>query len=259
MCRLLAYLGRPLQLDHVLLEPEHSLVVQSYQPRKMQEALLNADGFGVGWYDTDAERLPYRYRHTYPIWNDINLSDLARYVQSQQMLAYVRSATPGLPVDLGNCQPFAHEQRLFCHNGYIENFRHTLRRPLHDLLSASAEQWIQGVTDSEYLSALILTYLETVPLVAALTQALQTVTKLAQNPFCKFAATLVISERDRLVACRYANFDNYPTLYWIKNAPGYPDSVILASEPLFPGSWHPCTPRSILTVEADLDVQSTPL
>ncbi|MGB0563340.1 MAG: ergothioneine biosynthesis protein EgtC [Spirulinaceae cyanobacterium] len=259
MCRLLAYMGRPIQLDRVLIEPEHSLIVQSYQPRKMQEALLNADGFGLGWYNADPDAPPHRYRHTLPIWNDVNLPELARYIKSEQILAYVRSATPGLPVDLGNCQPFVHDQMLFSHNGYIENFRQTLRRPMRDLLSEASDRWIQGVTDSEYLSALILTYLEDVPLVAALTKALQTVTELAQSPFCKFAATLIISEPERLVACRYANFDNYPTLYWTANAPGYPQSVILASEPLFPGSWTPCPPDSILTVDPDFDVQTLPL
>lgn len=261
MCRLLAYLGPPIQLDRVLVEPEHSLIVQSYQPRKMQEALLNADGFGLGWYHHDcAEEPPYTYRHTLPIWNDINLPHLARYIESPTLLAYVRSATPGLPVDIGNCQPFTHEQRLFTHNGYIEDFRLAVRRPLRDLLSPAADRWIQGVTDSEYLTALILTYLEEVPLIAALTKALQTVTKLTIEPYLRFAATMVMSDgRDRLVACRYATFEPEPTLYWLKDDPHYPESVILASEPLFPGQWRPCPPHSILSVDASLAVHHTPI
>lgn len=49
MCRLLGYLGKPIQLDRLLLKPEHSLVVQSYQPQEMTAGLLNADGFGLSY------------------------------------------------------------------------------------------------------------------------------------------------------------------------------------------------------------------
>ncbi len=50
MCRLLAYLGSPVSLEHLLYKPEHSLIVQSYQPCEMTSGVVNADGFGVGWY-----------------------------------------------------------------------------------------------------------------------------------------------------------------------------------------------------------------
>ena len=48
MCRLLGYLGEPILLDAILYKPEHSLIVQSYDPREMTSGLLNADGFGIG-------------------------------------------------------------------------------------------------------------------------------------------------------------------------------------------------------------------
>ena len=46
MCRLLAYLGPPIRLDRLIVEPEHSLVEQSYKPREMTSGHVNADGFG---------------------------------------------------------------------------------------------------------------------------------------------------------------------------------------------------------------------
>jgi len=49
MCRLLGYLGPPIVLDYLLSKPEHSLIVQSYQPREMNSGLLNLTA-GVGWY-----------------------------------------------------------------------------------------------------------------------------------------------------------------------------------------------------------------
>ena len=35
-------------LSSVVLEPEHSLLVQSYVPKEMMSGAVNADGFGVG-------------------------------------------------------------------------------------------------------------------------------------------------------------------------------------------------------------------
>lgn len=259
MCRLLAYLGPPISLEQILIKPPHSLIVQSYAPREMQEALLNADGFGLGWYHSQRMELPYLYRNTCPIWNDVNLPHLSRYVETGCMVGYVRSATPGLAVELGNCQPFTKGHLLLMHNGYIDQFRHTLRRPMRNLLNEKADEWVQGSTDSEYLYALVLTYLETMPLEAAIPQALHTIGALAAEPFCKFTATTIATTGDRLIACRYANFEILPSLYWLRDDPAYPDSVILASEPLFEGNWQQCPPQSCLIVEPNLDVHITPL
>ena len=53
MCRLAAYIGPTLRLEELLLKPEHSLVKQSWAPREMMEARLNADGYGFGWFDQE--------------------------------------------------------------------------------------------------------------------------------------------------------------------------------------------------------------
>ena len=57
MCRVLAYLGEPVQLDGVLFEASNSLVRQSVQARLM--SLLNIGGFGLVAWD-DASPLPER-------------------------------------------------------------------------------------------------------------------------------------------------------------------------------------------------------
>lgn len=100
MCCLLAYLDSPISLEHLLYKPEHSLIVQSYQPREMISGVINADGFGVGWYHNQKDTDPFFYKNTLPIWNDINLPSLSRYVESKCVLAYVRSATPGQAIAL---------------------------------------------------------------------------------------------------------------------------------------------------------------
>ncbi|MCW6037709.1 ergothioneine biosynthesis protein EgtC [Spirulina subsalsa FACHB-351] len=258
MCRVLAYFGAPIQLDQILCKPEHSLIVQSYQPREMQVALLNADGFGVGWYHAQRDENPYTYKNTLPIWNDVNLPHLARYVESPCTLAYVRSATPGLAVDLGNCQPFTSGRLMFVHNGFIEGFRHTLRRPLRQLLREDVECLIQGVTDSEHIFALILSIWRDQPelsLEEALRKAIAQLIELATPQGVKLAVTAVISTGKRLVACRYSNFEIISTLYWLRDDLNFPGSVILASEPLFEGNWKACPAQSLLSVGEDLEIK----
>ena len=257
MCRLLGYLGKSIELDKILYEPEHSLIVQSYQPKEMEEALLNADGFGVGWYDDRKIADPYRYRNIQPIWSDLNLPNLSRYVRSQCVLSYVRSATPGLAVDLSNCQPFTRDRILFIHNGYIKNFRKTLYRSIRNCLADSTYELIQGTTDSEHIFALIIDRLqhhESHNLQLALRDALSKLTYFA-NSEIYFAANVMVSDGKQLVASRYASRSPAPTLYWLKDDPNYPESVIVASEPLFNGNWKSCPENSIISVGEDLEIR----
>ena len=262
MCRLLGYLGQAIQLDTLLYKPEHSLIVQSYQPREMTSGLLNADGFGVGWYHPHKEINPYTYKNILPIWSDINLPQLSRYVESGCVLGYVRSATPPLAVDLSNCQPFTNERLLFIHNGFINNFRKTLYRPIRNSLSDCAYQLVQGTTDSEHIFALLLHELQTfadITLKTALAQALTKLTQLAKSHSVYFSANIVISDGKQLVASRYSNRAPTPTLYWLRDDPLYPDAVIIASEPLFDGNWNSCPEHSIISVGENLEVYIAPV
>ena len=257
MCRLLGYLGSTVQLDRLLYKPEHSLVVQSYQPREMTAGLLNADGFGIGWYHPQKQDLPYTYQNVLPIWSDINLPQISRYIESNCILSYVRSATPGLSVDLINCQPFTHENIVFIHNGYIDNFRNTLSRSIRATLNDSTYQAIHGTTDSEHIFALIIHQLQTNPqltLQQALANALAKMTELAETVRACFSANIVVSDGKHLVASRYAYGQSNPTLYWLRDDPFYPEAVIVASEPLFEGNWKSCPTDSIITVEESLEV-----
>lgn len=257
MCRLLGYLGSPVQLDRLLYQPEHSLIVQSYQPREMTAGLLNADGFGVGWYHPTRRTEPFTYKNTLPIWSDINLPPLSRYVESGCVVASIRSATSGQAVDLSNCPPFQQKSILAVHNGFIENFRQTLYRPIRDRLTDQAYQSIQGSTDSEHLFALLLTHLETCPeltLAEALKKMLTLLSHLGQSYQTGFAANLIFSDGKHLVVSRFAN-RTVPTLYWLRNAPDFPDAVLVASEPLFAGDWTACPENTMLTIGEDLDIQ----
>lgn len=262
MCRLLGYLGVPLQLDRLIYKPDHSLIVQSYQPREMTSGLLNADGFGMGWYHPEQNTEPFTYKNTLPAWNDINLPSLTRYIQSGCVLANVRSATAGQAVDLVNCQPFQRHLILGIHNGFIANFRETLYRPIRERLSDELYQSIRGSTDSEHIFALVMHSLETTPtrsLTEALCETIETLSNLGEKYQVDFSANFVLSDGKQLVASRFANRSPVPTLYWLRDDILFPDSVLVASEPLFEGSWVPFGDRSVLTVDHDLDVQTIQL
>jgi predicted glutamine amidotransferase len=287
MCRLLAYLGSPVPLDELLYQPEHSLIVQSYQPQEMTAGLLNADGFGLGWYHPQRPGEAFTYRHTQPIWNDLNLRSLSRYVESHCVLGNVRSATPGLAVDLSNCQPFQSGPLLFVHNGFIEAFRQTLYRPIRQQLSDFAYQSIHGTTDSEHIFALLLDALGAGPtrpevptvdpgavgpgaadpsaddrgaamgrsamhppvdLPTAVRQTLATLTQLGRQYQTDCSANIVISDGRQMVASRFSTRSPVPSLYWLQTE----KSVMIASEPFFKGDWQPLPDRSLLTIHHDL-------
>ncbi|MEM7063290.1 MAG: ergothioneine biosynthesis protein EgtC [Cyanobacteria bacterium P01_B01_bin.77] len=251
MCRLLAYLGEPIPLEDLIVKPDHSLIVQSYQPKELEFALLNADGFGVGWHHPDDETAePFVYRNVLPIWNDPNLLHLCRYIRAKSFVSNIRSATPGLPLDFSNCQPFRHGQLLFVHNGYIDKFRQTLYRPMRDLIGDVAYQNIYGLTDSEHIFALITHLLELDPrldLLGAMEQAIAMIQSLANQYGVRVSGVIILSDGHRLIAGRFDNQDKAPSFYLLRQ----PKSIILASEPLFEGDWEPLAQDYSVTVAAN--------
>ncbi|BCB76981.1 ergothioneine biosynthesis protein EgtC [Phytohabitans flavus] len=152
MCRHLAYVGPPVTLAALLLDPPHSLLRQSWAPRDMRGGgTINADGFGVGYY-THAG--PVRYRRASPMWSDSALPELARVTTSGAVLAAVRSATVGMPVTEGACAPFHDGNWLFSHNGRVFGWPSSVaklaeRLPVTDLLTLDAP------TDAAFLWALL--------------------------------------------------------------------------------------------------------
>jgi len=158
MCRHLAYLGPAVSLAGVILEPEHSLLRQSYEPRHQRHGRMNADGFGVGWYAPDGRAEPARYRKPVPMWTDASFASIAAVVHTGALLAAVRNASPGLPVNETCTAPYLRERWLFAHNGRILDWHGAdgvgvaLRRRLSDAALAA----IEGATDSEVLFGLVL-------------------------------------------------------------------------------------------------------
>ncbi|TYB46889.1 ergothioneine biosynthesis protein EgtC [Actinomadura chibensis] len=119
MCRHIGYLGPGRTLESLVYGGEHSLETQAYAPRMTQGNLLNADGFGVGWYQ---EGRPVRFRRAQPLWTDQSFREVAGAVRASCAVAAIRSATVGFPVDESCAQPFRAGTWLFSHNGKIEGY-----------------------------------------------------------------------------------------------------------------------------------------
>src|SRR3954447_21308673 len=105
---MVAYLGEAkIPLSSLVLEPEHSLLIQSYAPKEMMSGVVNADGFGTGWYVPEVDEKPAVYRSNAPIGSDRSFASLAPKVRSTTVFAAVRSATPGLPAEESGVPPSA--------------------------------------------------------------------------------------------------------------------------------------------------------
>lgn len=140
MCRHLGWLGREVSVSSLVLEPPHGLRVQSYAPRRQKYCLLNADGWGVGFFDGAT---PRRWRSVAPMWGDVSLDSVAPALSSRCVVAAVRSATVGMPIEASATAPFTDGQWLLSHNGIVD------RSVLPSSLSA------ESVCDSAILAALI--------------------------------------------------------------------------------------------------------
>ncbi|WP_131736148.1 ergothioneine biosynthesis protein EgtC [Actinomadura roseirufa] len=119
MCRHLGYLGPERTLRSLVYDGDHSLEHQSYAPRMTQGNLLNADGYGIGWYQGGEA---VRFRRAQPIWTDQSFREIAGAVRTSRAVAAVRSATSGFPVDESCAQPLRAGTWLFSHNGKIEDY-----------------------------------------------------------------------------------------------------------------------------------------
>lgn len=225
MCRLAAYLGPEISLADFLLEPEHSLVKQSWAPKEMLEGTINADGYGVAWLK---DKIPCSYKNVLPIWSDTNLNSLGRSLSSSLWLANVRSATPGQGISETNTQPFIKENLIFTHNGCFKPFDKEIKSRLLDLISNDIKTEIKGDSDSLYLFALLQQQLLKEENIGKAISNLMQDLKPVCNDEVSALFNLIISDGSTLYACRHALNNDTPSLYYSLDK----NSVKIASEPL---------------------------
>ena len=157
MCRFVAYLGKPIFADELIMKPENSLMKQSYHALEA-EITVNGDGFGLGWYNHARRDEPALYRSIRPAWNDENLSYNAPMIYTNCLFAHIRAATQG-GVSIQNSHPFQYKKFLMMQNGGILEFK-KIKRKLINLLDEEVFNWIDGQTDTQYIFALFITLTE---------------------------------------------------------------------------------------------------
>jgi gamma-glutamyl hercynylcysteine S-oxide hydrolase len=118
MCRHLGWLGEPRSIAALVLEPPSGLLAQSYAPRRQKHGLMNADGWGIGFFDDDG--VPRRWRSASPLWADASFASVAPALSSGCVVAAVRSASVGMPIESSASAPFTDGQWLLSHNGLVD-------------------------------------------------------------------------------------------------------------------------------------------
>ena len=200
MCRHLAWLGGPRTLAELVLEPEHGLLRQAWQPRRQTRGVMNADGWGVGFFAPGRSE-PVRWRSARPLWSDASFASVAPVLSSGAVVAAVRSATVGMPPDETAASPFTDGRWLLSHNGRLDR---SVLPSRHDA---------ESVCDSAVLAAHVLAtgpddLARTVPEVARL------------DPDASL--NLLLTDGRRVLAVTWGD----PAFYLVED-----DGVAVASEP----------------------------
>ena len=196
-----------------------------------RNAAVNADGFGMGWYNDGVSEDPVIFTSISPAEHNVNLSRIAGKTRSRIVFGHARAASPGSAIHEMNCHPFQFGRFVFMHNGGIANFR-VLRRPLQNMLSQSSFNMIAGTTDSELAGALFVDQLpDRNPYVAhppqavtaALRRTIHLIHDLAQqygdpsNPATKISSLNFAVSDGRTTVCsrfRDSTIEEPPSLYY---------------------------------------------
>lgn len=229
LCRLTAYVGSSLPADTLVFGGSHSLYEQSYAPRELIHGTVNADGYGVVWY---RDKKPVRVGGCRPIWQDRGLPVILESSTSQMMLATVRNATEGIPVDETGNAPLVYERWTFILNGFVEDFRASYMRMLRARLPDDLYGQLRGSSDTETLFLLALSAMrDGASLSEALEQTRDEVCRLLQ-PGHEAQLTMILADGEELAALRTASVKRLNSLYLASGHPLAPDGTLLASERL---------------------------
>src|SRR5580658_4134864 len=162
MCRILAYLGKPIVVEELLYKPDNSFIKQSYHPKYMSH-LLNLAGFGLVAWDTTSHNpmSPYIYKTPHLPFYDENLRSLTNKISPQCLLAHLRGVSYNEKqiVSIQNVHPFIFENTniALAHNGILTNFD-KMKYHLIEYINPLYLKDIRGSTDSEWIYAILLSH-----------------------------------------------------------------------------------------------------
>ena len=266
MCRWLAYSGSPVRIEDLLYRPQHSLIDQSLHSRLGAET-TNGDGFGIGWYGVGDT--PGVFHSVEPAWNDRNLRELARHIESPLVFAHIR-ASAGSAIQQTNCHPFRHGSWLWMHNGVLRDFPR-VKRELMLAVDPSLFASIEGSTDSEVFFHLALSFgLEEDP-PEAVARAVGLIEDVGRRNGVEHPVQMSVATTDgtRVWAFRYSSEGQSRSLFYSTDVPTLralhpeieilrevdPGSRLIVSEPLrdLPGAWNEVPESSYEVVQGEDD------
>ncbi len=218
MCRHIGWLGDPVTVSSLVLDPPSGLLVQSYSPRRQKHGTINADGWGVGFFDP-ATAVPRRWRSDKPLWGDASFASVAPALRSGCVVAAVRSATVGMPIEPSASAPFTDGTWLLSHNGIVDR---AVLAP-----SASAESTVDSAVLASYIFERGLDALGEVVVEVG-----------ARDPGARL--NILAGNGSRLLATTWGD-----TLFALQRA----DGIVLASEPYDDDpSWRDIPDRHLIEV-----------
>ncbi len=235
--------------------------VRSRLPVNVTDALLglqrlsreHGDGWGVVRFDSQD---PWIETGTHAAHACRRFDAIVQSSETQSLMAHVRLASVG-GVNSRNIHPFVADNVAFMHNGTVNAFE-THRQTLLELTEPRWRSSIQGETDSEICFALFLTFLgEERADVHAYARAMATLVQRIRT-ICdgsgedqKSALNFMVGDGNRLVATRCGR-----SLFTF-NRQGL---CFISSEELWPSEqWFEVAEDSLVTVDADFTIETTPL
>lgn len=264
MCRWLIYIGNKMSLYNILFEGHNSIIKQSYnktftpfleQPN-LRNHEINADGFGIGWYDKNISIDPCIYVSIKTPWSDTNIKRLSKYIKSSLIFAHIRAIKP-LSLSIVheyNCHPFSYKNLIFMHNGDLKNFIDFKKRIINEL-SDDIYKIIKGNTDSEYAFALFLNLLNKkiikyggeIDIKSFKNNIFILIKKLiAYGNNIPMSMNFAFSDGTTTICTRFINDDNDdpPSLYYRI----LDDNIIISSEPIdYNNNWNIIKKNKIIT------------
>lgn len=260
-----------------------------------RNAAVNADGFGVGWYNLEVDPEPCIFTSIAPAEHNVNLARLCKKIQSHLIFGHVRAASLGSPVNDTNCHPFQFGRYLWMHNGCVANWS-AVKRPITALLSSCSYSYISGTTDSEIAGALFVDQLpshnphvEHSPqeIIDAMNRTIQILTQFVHalhipgsGESLVSSLNFAVSDGKTVVATRFRDspLEEPPSLYYCKvthmemvanemeihhdpKCGRKPKGVVIASEPLTYQSenWTLIPKNHMIVVTGESEVQLLPI
>ena len=248
MGKLVAYLGPPVPVATVVEGGSYSLVRQASE---------FPDGFGLGWYPADDQPEPVRITSRESIMSaGPQLSVPRRYLSHAIIASIHRTDLP--PVEQSMMMPYAAGNLLFSFVGELQRFDAVFRRPLTQQLSDGVFQALRGLSPAELLYANFLDVLADEQGHEAIASALEhlvgIVSEIGMAAEAAASLAIVVADGEGLITLRTSTQGPPPPMYTIvaeADAPVPANGRVVASEPLFPGSWSALDPHSLVIFTGD--------